>query len=147
MIGSIEHTIEKRDVPTPGSMVIFTGVVKDPTGNILLRKSDIASADFAVMERIIDSSGIQRLEPKEIPWQPLLSDEYDLFDELQPKGQISTCDYTFRYQPSGDRWPMFSGLGKYEVWFRFKRHDTTEDDIRLIYVVNVGGVSGVRRLE
>ncbi len=77
----------------------------------------------------------------------LYPNEYEMFEELQPADVTSNVGYTFRYQPTRERLPLFPEVGIYELWVRFIPKNDDQDHIRLVFHVRVGEPVAPRRVE
>lgn len=148
-IGTIIANIDRQLAAAVGSVVTVAGANRDArTGEQLIVPSLIDEVHMAVKERVVDqASGRVRTVPEEDNWTTLYRDEYDMFEELQDADETSTVKYTFRYQPTRERLPLFPEIGVYELWFQFIPKNTEQDHIRLTFEVEVGDPVSPRREE
>ena len=148
-IGTIKVSVSDVHVAAVGSLITVAGANYDArTGRQLIVPSANLSVQFCVKERVIDrSTGSVRTIPLDDHWNYLFPNEYEMTEELQPADKTSTVPWTFRFQPTRERLPLFSEIGIYELWFKFTTPNNYEDDIRLTFLVRVGETAAPRRVE
>jgi hypothetical protein len=143
--------IELSDIQSMavGGIITLAGHNYDArTGQELIVPSKNLDVYFCVKERVIDrSSGNIRTIPETENWNYLYPNEYDMTEELQPKDKTSNVPWTFRWQPTRERMPLFPEVGIYEVWFKFVTPNSNQDDIWIVLLVKVGQPSAPRRVD
>lgn len=148
-IGTVIVKLDKQIVTAVGSVPCIAGATRDArTGKQLIVPSLVKEVRIAVKERVIhQASGRIRTIPEEENWATLFPNEYEMFEELRDADETSNVKYTFRYQPTRERLPLFPEVGIYELWFQFLPHDSERDHIRLTVAVEVGDPVSPRRVD
>ncbi len=158
--GTILATVNEKAAAV-GVIVTFAGQNADArTGNQLIVPSRNLDVYMSRRERVINrasgniefwnvTTGV--LEPGmsvpgAVSWEFLYPSEYEMWEDVQPRDHTSDVPYTFRYQPTRERYPFFPNVGIFEVWFKFVTEFPNQDDIRLPFLVNVGGTPAPRRV-
>lgn len=148
-IGTISVELDNLEALAVGSTITVAGSCYDARSRQqLIVPSANLTVYMAIKERVIDRiSGDVVTIPKTDNWSYLYPNEYEMFEELQPRDVTSTVPYTFRFQPTRERMPLFAEVGIYELWFRFVTEGSNKDDVRLTFVVKVGQPVAPRRVD
>jgi hypothetical protein len=148
-IGSTLIQLDNLEAISVGGLVTVAGHNYDArTQQELIVPSNNLSVHFCIKERIIDrSNGNIRTVPEEDNWEYLYPNEYEITETLQPPDETSNVSWTFRWQPTRERMPLFRNIGIYEIWFKFVTPNEFQDDIRLVATVRVGNPSAPRRVD
>ena len=149
-IGTISIEISSLEALGVGSTITIAGRCYDArTQQELIVSSANLTVYMAVKERVIDRlTGDVVTLPKTDNWSYLYPNEYEIKDDVQSADNVtSTVPWTFRFQPTRERMPLFKEVGIYELWFRFVTENSNKDDIRLTFVVKVGQPVAPRRVD
>lgn len=138
-IGTIKAAIKQVDALAVGSVLTLACAAQDArSGRQLIVPSADLEVYLSVKERVADAAGRQWTVPENENWSLLFPTEYEMFEEPQPKGRVATEPYTFLFQPTRERHPLFPEIGVYELWLKFVHRDAASDDVWVTFLVKVG---------
>ncbi len=155
--GTILATVNEKAAAV-GAIVTFAGQNTDArTGKQLIVPSRNLEVYMTRRERVINmasgnieylnvATGVVESATETTSWEFLYPSEYEMWEEVQPRDHTASVPYTFRYQPTRERYPFFPNVGIFEVWFKFVTEFPNQDNIRLPFLVNVGSALAPRRV-
>jgi hypothetical protein len=148
-IGSTLIQLNNLEAISVGGIITIAGHNYDArTQQELIVPSRNLDVYFCIKERVIDrSNGNIKITPENDNWEFLYPNEYEMTETLQPPDVTSDVSWTFRWQPTRERMPLFHDIGIYEIWFKFVTPNSNQDDIRLVATVRVGNPSAPRRVD
>lgn len=155
--GTILATVNEKAAAV-GAIVTFAGQNTDArTGKQLIVPSRNLEVYMTRRERVINmasgnieylnvATGVVESATETTSWEFLYPSEYEMWEDVQPRDHTANVPYTFRYQPTRERYPFFPNVGIFEVWFKFVTEFPNQDNIRLPFLVNVGSALAPRRV-